>query len=79
MRSGLSVVIPNYNKAGYIDRCIESIEGQTLVPDAVIIVDDGSTDGSGELIDKLTKRYPNVRAHYKPKNSGVSNTRNLGL
>ncbi len=79
MRSGLSVVIPNYNKAEYIERCLESIEGQTLVPDAVIIVDDCSTDGSGELIDKMTKRYPNVRAHYKPRNSGVSNTRNVGL
>ncbi len=45
MRSGLSVVIPNYNKAEYIERCLESVEGQTLLPDAVIIVDDCSTDG----------------------------------
>ncbi|MCR5410317.1 MAG: glycosyltransferase family 2 protein [Lachnospiraceae bacterium] len=79
MREGLTVVVPNYNKAGYLEKCIESIESQTLRPDAVIIVDDCSTDGSGSVIDGLTKRYPDIRAHYKPRNSGVSNTRNLGL
>ncbi len=79
MKSGLTVVVPNYNKAGYLPKCIESIEGQTLRPDAVIIVDDGSTDDSGSIIDRLTKRYPNVRAFYKAENSGVSNTRNIGL
>ena len=79
MTEGLTVIVPNYNKAGYLTKCIESIEGQTFKPAAVIIVDDGSTDDSGAVIDRLTKRYPDVRAHYKPKNSGVSNTRNLGL
>ncbi len=79
MSGALTVVIPNYNKSGSLEKCVESIEGQTLKPEAVIIVDDGSTDGSQGVIDRLTKRYPNVRAFYKPKNSGVSNTRNTGL
>ena len=79
MTGALTVVIPNYNKSGYLEKCIESIEGQTYKPAAVIIVDDGSTDGSPAIIDRLTKRYPNVRAYYNMKNSGVSNTRNTGL
>ncbi|MCR5774621.1 MAG: glycosyltransferase family 2 protein [Lachnospiraceae bacterium] len=79
MTEGLTVVVPNYNKEPYLTKCIESIIAQTYKPAAVIIVDDASTDGSGEIIDRLTKRYPSVRAHYKPENSGVSNTRNLGL
>ncbi len=79
MTESLTVVVPNYNKSEYLEKCIESVLGQTCRPGAVIIVDDGSTDNSGEIIDRLTKRYPDVRAHYKPKNSGVSNTRNVGL
>jgi glycosyltransferase involved in cell wall biosynthesis len=79
MRPGLTIVVPNYNKAGYIKKCVDSIEAQSYKPEAVIIVDDGSTDDSRKIIDTLTKTYPNVRAHYKPKNSGVSNTRNTGL
>lgn len=79
MTSRLTVVVPNYNKSDYLPKCIESIEGQTLKPDAVIIVDDGSTDDSKATIDRLTKRYPDVRAHYKPGNTGVSHTRNIGL
>ena len=79
MRTGLSVVVPNYNKSEYLAKCVESIEGQTLKPDAVIIVDDASTDDSKKVIDRLTKKYPDVKAHYKPRNTGVSNTRNMGL
>ncbi len=79
MKTGLTVIVPNYNKSEFLTKCIESIETQTLRPDAVIIVDDGSTDDSRKTIDRLTKRYPDVRAHYKPRNTGVSNTRNTGL
>ena len=79
MIEGLTVVIPNYNKSEYIVRCVESVEKQTYKPVSVIIVDDASTDDSREIIDRLTKRYPNVRAQYKPVNTGVSNTRNTGL
>lgn len=79
MTPRLTVVVPNFNKSDHLPKCIESIEGQTLKPDAVIIVDDGSTDDSKETIDRLTKHYPDVRAHYKPGNTGVSHTRNIGL
>ena len=79
MTSHLTVVVPNYNKTDLLGKCIESIEEQTLKPDTVIIVDDGSTDNSRDTIERLTKRYPDVRAHYKPRNTGVSHTRNVGL
>ncbi|MCR5746918.1 MAG: glycosyltransferase family 2 protein [Lachnospiraceae bacterium] len=79
MTEGLTVIVPNYNKSEYIERCVKSIEDQIYKPDAVIIVDDASTDNSRAVIDSLIKRYPNVRAYYKPENSGVSNTRNVGI
>lgn len=79
MRSNLTVIVPNYNKSEFLKKCVESIEAQSLKPEAVIIVDDGSTDDSRSVIDALTKTYPDVRAHYKPRNTGVSSTRNIGL
>ena len=69
MRSNLTVIVPNYNKSEFLKKCVESIEAQSLKPEAVIIVDDGSTDDSRSVIDALTKTYPDVRAHYKPRNT----------
>ncbi len=79
MTEGLTVIVPNYNKAAYLEKCIESIIRQSLQPKAIIIVDDASTDASGMIIDRLTKMYPILHAYYKPENTGVSNTRNIGL
>lgn len=53
----ISVIIPVYNVAKYVRRCIESVERQTYRSLEVILVDDGSTDDSGKICDELEDEY----------------------
>lgn len=76
---GLSVIIPNYNKEKYIERCVNSILEQSYVPKEIIIVDDCSTDRSREIIDAMAKKNDIIRPIYPLANGGVSKARNLGL
>lgn len=79
LRQGLfSVVIPVYNIEGYLRRCVTSVLQQPGVPLEVLLVDDGSTDGSGALCDALAAEDPRVTAYHKP-NGGLSDARNYGL
>jgi glycosyltransferase involved in cell wall biosynthesis len=70
----VSVIIPIFNRKRYLSEAIESVLSQTVLPDEVIVIDDGSTDGSVEIV----KGFPSVRYHYQP-NSGVSAARNQGV
>lgn len=54
----VSVCIPSYNHSQYIQRCLESIFAQTYQPTELIVIDDGSTDGSPEVIEKVLKNCP---------------------
>ncbi len=54
----ISVVIPVYNVKQYLDRCIASLAGQTYSDWELILVDDGSTDGSGQLCDCFAAKLP---------------------
>ncbi len=74
----LSVIVPVYNVAAYLRRCIESLVSQTYSPGEIILVDDGSTDGSGQICDALAREYENITVIHKP-NGGVSSARNAGL
>lgn len=74
----ISVVIPVYNVKDYLERCVESVCGQTYKNLEILLIDDGSTDGSGELCDKLAQRDNRITVIHK-ENSGVSATRNIGL
>ena len=74
----LSVIIPNYNKAQFLPKCLESIVEQTLIPDEIIIVDDCSTDDSVEIVEDFVKRYEMIKLIVLEKNGGVSNARNVG-
>jgi glycosyltransferase involved in cell wall biosynthesis len=69
----ISVVIPAYNAARFLPRCLQSVFAQTLKPDEVIVVDDGSTDNTAAVAAELGAR---VISH---KNSGVSATKNAGI
>lgn len=71
----VSVVIPNHNYAAYLGQAIDSALGQSYEPVEVLVVDDGSTDGSWDIIRSYG---PQVRA-YRQARQGVSAARNLGI
>lgn len=71
----VSVVIPTYNRQEFVLRALESVAAQTRAPAEVIVVDDGSTDGTAEAI---AGRFPGVRC-LRQENRGVSAARNRGV
>lgn len=74
----ISIIIPVYNAFSTIERVVDSIISQNVDNYEVILVDDGSTDGSAEVCDKIATRYPAFRCIHQP-NAGVSAARNRGL
>ena len=72
----VAVVIPNYNGARWLPGVLESVAAQTLAPAAVLVVDDGSSDGSLAL---LAERFPDVRVLALERNGGFARTANAGL
>lgn len=74
----ISMIIPVYNVEKYLERCLESVFAQTYSDYEVVLVDDGSSDHSGELCDALAKRDARVRVIHKD-NGGLSSARNTGL
>ena len=71
----ISVVIPTYNRRQTIGRSIDSILNQTLFPSEIIVVDDGSTDGTSDYIQS---NFPSIILLQQP-NKGVSSARNMGI
>ena len=79
MNPKVSVVVPFYNVAGYLPECAESVLSQTLEETELILVDDGSDDGSEKIAEDLRARYPErVRTIHQP-NRGPSAARNAGM
>ena len=74
----VSVIVPAYNIAPYIERCVKSILSQTYPDLEVLLVDDGSTDETPALCDQLARMDSRVRVFHK-KNGGVSSARNMAL
>jgi len=75
----ISVIVPVYNVQDFLDACVDSILTQAVGTDLeCILVDDGSTDGSGALCDSWALRDARVRVIHKP-NGGLSDARNAGL
>lgn len=75
----VSVVMPAYNVADYIDHAVQSVLAQTLTDIEVIIVDDGSSDATRERIADLAQQDGRVRPIFHEQNSGVSAARNTAL
>ncbi|MBO7260970.1 MAG: glycosyltransferase family 2 protein [Bacteroidaceae bacterium] len=74
----LSVIIPVYNCARYIDRCIESVLTQSFREIEVILVDDGSTDNSGDICEEWAKKDNRIKVIHQA-NGGLSAARNTGI
>lgn len=74
----VSVIVPVYNVLQYLDQCIESIIVQTYKNLEIILVDDGSTDGSGERCEYWQEKDERVRAFHREK-KGLSAARNTGI
>ncbi len=74
----VSVIVPAYNAEGCLERCVASVLGQSLGDLEIIIVDDGSVDGTGALADRLAVNESRVRAVHR-LNGGLSAARNTGI
>lgn len=75
----VSVIMPVYNRERYLSQAIESVLNQTYQDFELIVVDDGSTDRSPEIIRKYAERDKRVRCAFHEKNRGVSAARNTAL
>lgn len=73
-----SLILPIYNIAEFLERCFESIVSQNFGDYEVILVNDGSTDASGQICDRYAEKYDNFKVFHL-ENGGVSNARNFGL
>ena len=76
--AGVSVVIPAYNYAQYLERAVRSAFAQRHAPIEVLIIDDGSTDETAELAGRLTSEFSNLR-YIRQENAGLSAARNTGI
>ena len=74
----ISVIVPVYNSVKSLRQCVHSIQQQTYTDFELILVDDGSSDGSAELCDKLAAENAGIQVIHKP-NGGVSSARNAGI
>ena len=78
MNKIISVIIPVYNVENYIEKCLNSIVNQTYNNLEIIIIDDGSTDNSIAIAEKIAENDKRIRI-ISQVNQGVSSARNLGL
>lgn len=74
----LTIIIPVYNVETYIEKCIDSILIQKLDNYEIVLIDDGSTDNSGNICDKYANKYNNIRTIHQ-NNKGLSGARNTGI
>lgn len=71
----VSVIIPTHNRMDLLHRALKSVDAQSVVPSEIIVVDDGSSDGTAEM---LVKQFPHVHYIFQ-ENQGVSKARNVGI
>ena len=77
-RPSISIIIPVYNSAKYLERCLDSILAQTFTFKELILVNDGSKDSSGEICDKYSLKDTRISVYHN-QNMGASAARNFGL
>lgn len=74
----ISIIVPVYNTSKFLSTCIESILNQSFTDFEVLLIDDGSTDQSGEICDNYASCDARIKVYHKP-NGGVDSARNLGI
>ncbi len=74
----VSVIVPVYNTSKYLVKCLDSLLDQTLDELEIIVVNDGSTDDSQQIIDEFVAKSPKIKAFEKP-NGGLGDARNYGI
>lgn len=79
MKIKVSVIIPVYNTEDYLKECIESLVNQTLREIEILIVNDGSTDSSLEIMKEFKNKYPNIIKIFDKVNGGRASARNYAL
>lgn len=76
----ISIIIPIYNSSKYLEKCINSLVNQKNLNDLqIILINDGSTDSSEEIIDRYVNEYPNVFVKINKENGGQATARNRGI
>ena len=75
----VSVVVPIYNVEKYIKKCLDSLVNQTLQEIQIILVNDGSTDESGNIAKEYASKYTNKIIYLEKENGGLSDARNFGM
>lgn len=75
----ISVIVPVYNVEKYLEKCLGSLVTQTLQEIEVIVVNDGSTDGSEVIINDFARKHPEKIRAFNKENGGLSDARNFGL
>lgn len=75
----VSIIVPVYNVEQYIEKCLETLVNQTLQEIEIIIVNDGSTDGTKQKIEKFILAYPEKIKYLEKQNGGLSDARNYGI
>lgn len=78
MEFNISLIIPVYNVEKYLRECIDSVVNQNYDKLEIIIINDGSTDNSEEIIQEYLKKYQNIK-YIKQENKGLSEARNVGI
>ena len=74
----VSVIVPAYNAEKTIERCMDGLVNQSYQPTEIIVIDDGSSDNTGTILDQYAVRNENIRVIHQ-RNAGVSAARNRGL
>ena len=74
----VSIIIPVYNACRYLQECVQHVRLQSFQDWELLLINDGSSDGSAELCDQFASTDSRIRVFHKP-NTGVSDTRNHGL
>ena len=79
MQEKISIIVPVYNVENYLERCVESILKQTYTNFELLLINDGSTDRSLDILKKYKEKYPEITKIIDKKNGGLSSARNAGI